>query len=221
MADDLITLATRHKTDKWGEHWYAQHYDRHFTPLRDKPIKILEIGIGGYDVPTAGGASLRMWRDYFPNGEVYGLDIADKSPHDGERIRTFIGDQSDPAVLETLHKESGGFDLIVDDGSHFNAHIIASFKTLFPLLKDGGIYAIEDLQTSYWEVFGGHPEREKRGDSAMEFLKNLADGLNYAEYGIEDYQPTYFDKHIVSIQFYHSLCFVYKGKNDERSNMLL
>lgn len=220
MADDLISLATRHKTDKWGSHWYAQHYDRHFAPLRDKPVKVLEIGIGGYGVPEAGGESLRMWRDYFPNAEIYGLDIADKRPHDEARIRTYVGDQSDPTVLERLHRDSGGFDIVIDDGSHVCAHVIASFQILFPLMNDGGIYAVEDLQTSYWEVFGGGVDPAKRGGSSMEFLKRLADGLNHVEYGIEDYVPNVFDRHVVSIHFYHSLCFVYKGLNDERSNIL-
>lgn len=217
--DDLVSLATRHGTDKWGTHWYAQHYDRHFAPLRTRPLKILEIGIGGYDVPEAGGESLRMWRDYFPNAEIYGLDIADKRPHDGPRIRTYIGDQSDPAILERLHRDSGGFDIVVDDGSHFCAHVIASFKTLFPLLNDGGIYAVEDLQTSYWEVFGGGSRADNRGGSAMEFFKRLTDGLNHVEYDIEGYAPDYFDRHVVSMQFYHNMCFIYKGVNDELSNL--
>ena len=220
MAEDLISIATRHKTDKWGGHWYAQHYDRHFAPFRGKPVKLLEIGIGGYNDPQAGGESLRMWRDYFPNAEIYGLDITDKSAHDEARIRTYTGDQSDPAILERMHRDSGGFDIVIDDGSHFCAHVIASFKTLFPLLNDGGIYAVEDLQTSYWEIFGGGTDPANRAGSSMEFLKGLADGLNHVEYGIEDYEPSVFDRHIVSVHFYHSLCFVYKGLNDERSNVL-
>lgn len=211
MADDLISLATRHKTDKWGGHRYAQHYDRHFAPLCDRPLKLLEIGIGGYGVPTAGGESLRMWRDYFPHAEIFGLDVVDKTAHDEARIRTYVGDQSDPAVLERLHRDSGGFDIVIDDGSHFCAHVVASFTTLFPLMNDGGIYAVEDLQTSYWEVFGGGSDPGNRGGSAMEYLKGLADGLNHVEYAIENYQPTIFDKLVVSIHFYHNLCFVYKG----------
>ncbi len=220
MTDDLISLAKHHKTDKWGSHWYAQHYDRHFAPLRDRPLKILEIGVGGYDLPEAGGESLRMWRDYFPHAEIYGLDIADKTPHDEARIRTRVGDQSDPAVLERLHRESGGFDIVIDDGSHICAHVVASFQILFPLLNDGGIYAVEDLQTSYWEVFGGSSDPANRGGSAMEYFKGLTDGLNHAEYLIEDYEPNVFDRHIISMHFYHNLCFIYKGLNNELSNML-
>jgi hypothetical protein len=220
MPDDLITLATRHRTDKWGSHWYARHYDFHFAPLRERPINLLEIGIGGYDDPKAGGESLRMWRDYFPHAAIYGLDIADKSAHDEARIRTFVGSQDDPEVLDRLVRESGGFDVIIDDGSHFCAHVIASFRHLFPTLKHGGIYAIEDLQTSYWPVFGGAPGRDGTDATSMGFLKRLADGLNHAEFGDPDYVPDVFDKHIVSMHFYHNLCFLYKGDNDEGSNLL-
>ena len=62
---DLINLATRYGTDKWGSHYYAQHYDAHFSKYRNKKIKILEIGVGGYKDPNKGGESLRMWKEYF------------------------------------------------------------------------------------------------------------------------------------------------------------
>ena len=70
---DLIKLAMLSGTDKWGAHWYAAHYARHFQHLRRKQITLLEIGIGGYDDPKAGGGSLRMWRRYFPNAQIVGL----------------------------------------------------------------------------------------------------------------------------------------------------
>lgn len=218
--EDLIGLARRHRTDKWGSHWYAQHYDRHFAPLRDRPLKLLEIGVGGYDDPEAGGESLRMWRDYFPNARIFGLDVVDKTAHDEARIRTVVGSQDDPEVLDRLHRESGGFDIVVDDGSHVSAHVIAAFRHLFPLLNDGGIYAIEDLQTSYWPVYGGSSDPENRGDTSMEFLKGLADGLNHAEYDRPGYVPDAFDRTVVAVHFYHNLCFVQKGTNDEGSNLL-
>lgn len=64
---DLIKLAIFYGSSKWNEHWYVQHYNKHFAPLRLKKLKILEIGVGGYDDPKAGGESLRMWKTYFPN----------------------------------------------------------------------------------------------------------------------------------------------------------
>src|SRR3989338_11469524 len=71
--NDLTALATIFRTDKWGGcrygsrgHWYAQHYARHFAPLRFKKLNILEIGVGGDSDSKNGGESLRMWKAYFP-----------------------------------------------------------------------------------------------------------------------------------------------------------
>lgn len=218
---DLVRLAIEHQVDKWGEHWYAAHYDHHFASFRNRPIKLLEIGVGGYEHPLQGGQSLRMWAEYFPNAVVYGIDIHDKSAHASDRIRIRRGSQDDPEFLRSVAGEvETGFDIIIDDGSHINKHIIKSFATLFPLLNDGGLYAIEDLQTSYWPGFGGSSEDLNAPSSALGFLKNLIDCLNYEEVIRPGYQPTYLDKHIVELHFYHNLLIIKKGSNDEGSNRL-
>ncbi|WP_138774321.1 class I SAM-dependent methyltransferase [Desulfohalovibrio reitneri] len=103
-----------------------------------------------------GGSSLRMWRTYFPKARVYGIDIHDKKSHDERRIKTFKGSQVDGDFLDRVIDEIGRPDIIIDDGSHINSHIIGSFEHLFPKMKEGGIYAVEDQQTSYWpEHYGG------------------------------------------------------------------
>ena len=75
----------------------------------------------------------------------------------------------------------GGVDIVIDDGSHVNEHVIKSFRTLFPFLTEGGIYAIEDTQTSYWPKFGGDSYDLNKENTTMSFLKSLTDGLNYEE----------------------------------------
>jgi hypothetical protein len=97
-AESLTQLATRFGTDKWGVHYYTPHYEQHFAPLRHLPINVLEIGIGGYEDPAKGGESLRMWEAFFPNARIYGIDLHDKQAHDGGRIRTFRGSQTDKRV---------------------------------------------------------------------------------------------------------------------------
>lgn len=84
----------------------------------------------------------------------------------------------------------------------------------------GGVYVVEDLQTSYWEDFGGDSKNLKNPNTAMNFLKSLKDCLNHQEIPNEDYQDTYFDKHIVSMHFYHNLVFIDKGTNNELSNQV-
>ena len=102
----LREIAIDMQTDKEASHFYSAPYDHHFGHLRNRPIKVLEIGIGGYADPSEGGASLRMWQEYFPQAEITGLDLYDKTGITGERIRVLKGDQSDPALLD----EIGAFD---------------------------------------------------------------------------------------------------------------
>ena len=220
FGSNLKALSLIYGSDKWGTHWYIQHYETHLARLRKKKLNILEIGVGGYDDPKSGGSSLRMWRTYFPNSCIFGIDIEDKSYHDERRIKTFKCSQVDNDSLEIVLQEIGNIDIVIDDGSHINDHIIHTFKFLFPKLSKNGIYIIEDLQTSYWSSFGGSSDNLNRSDTAMGFLKQLTDGLNYSEYKLENYEPTYFDKHIVAMHFYHNIVFIQKGLNDEGSNML-
>jgi len=217
-GDNLNKLADINKTDKWGSHYYTQHYQSHFYKLKNKKIKLLEIGVGGYDDPFNGGASLRMWKRYFTKGKIYSIDIFDKSPQQENRIKIFQGSQIDEIFLKKVILEISEPDIIIDDGSHLNEHVIKTFNILFPFLKTNGIYVIEDVQTSYWPEAGGDSNDLQNANNTMNFFKKLSDGLNHEEYLKPDYNPTYFDMNIVSIHFYHNLIFIHKGDNHEGSN---
>jgi hypothetical protein len=224
FGKDLRKLAEIYETDKEGVHFYAKHYQHHFQSFRRKKFNLLEIGVGGYEDPRSGGNSLRMWKAYFPNAGIYGIDIYNKTHHDEKRIKTFRGNQTDENFLKDVMAKIGGADIIIDDGSHYNDEVIKTFRILFPLLNNGGIYVIEDLQTSYWdEMIGkkwGGSSDLKNADTSMNLLKSLADGLNYEEFTIDGYVPTYFDRNITSVHFYHNLAFICKGDNSEGSNVL-
>jgi hypothetical protein len=213
-SGDLARLAMECGTDKWGTHKYAQHYQRHLQHLRREPINLLEIGVGGYADPKKGGASLRMWKRFFPRAQIYGMDFYDKTALEEKRIKIFRGDQSDPASLLLVAEQIGRLDVIIDDGSHRSPHVITTFETLFPLLEPNGIYAIEDLQSSYWPEWMGSEDRNSP-DTSMGMLKRLVDGLNYEEFVDEDYTPTYTDQHVVAAHFYHNLAILEKGVNAE------
>ena len=213
---DLNRLALSFGTDKWGRHWYTQHYQRCFQSLRKKQLNLLEIGVGGYENSEDGAESLRMWKTYFRNAQIVGLDICDKTHFREPRIDIRQGDQTDADALRKLSAEYNGFDIIIDDGSHLNEHIVKTFHILFPLLRPNGIYTIEDIQTSYWPTWGGGIDNPQ---SSMTFFKSLVDGLNHVEYPVEGYTPTYFDKNIVEIAFFHNLIIIRKGDNNERCNV--
>jgi mycinamicin biosynthesis methyltransferase MycE-like protein len=214
---DLGGLSARFGSDKWANfHWFTQHYEHHFGGLRTKPIRLLEIGIGGYQYEDMGGASLRMWQRYFPRGLVYGLDIFPKPGICGPRMRTVQGDQSDPEFLDELGHRLGPFDIVIDDGSHINDHVKTSFSSLFPHVRPGGLYVVEDLQTAYWPGYGGDDQDLVNADTSIRMLKALVDGLNHQELPRSNGRtPSYTDQHVVGLHFYHNLAVVEKGLNAE------
>lgn len=222
LSDDLDRLGEIYESDKTGRHFYTQHYQLHFNRFRNSEIKLLEIGVGGYENPKLGGNSLRMWKKYFPLGKIYSIDIYDKSSLQENRIKIFKGSQIDKDFLESVTQETGGLDIIIDDGSHINEHVIETFRLLFPKLNDGGIYVVEDTQTSYWPYYyGGDSYNFEKPDTIMNYFKKLTDCLNYKEFRNPSYQPTYYDMNIISIHFYHNLIFIYKGKNEEESSSII
>lgn len=155
MTDPLTRLAIIHGTDKFGYHDYMPKYFRLFERFRDRPVKLLEIGVGGYQDADRGGESLEVWRDFFPEGRIVGIDIQQKDMDLGERVTILQGSQVDADFLADVVREHGPFDLIVDDGSHRNEHVVDSFGLLFPTMAPGGLYVVEDVQTAFFPRFGG------------------------------------------------------------------
>lgn len=216
----LEALAERHGSDK-AEHGYCDFYEDLLSRRRDEPLKILELGVGGFDRPDDpawGGASLRMWTDYFPRSSVCGLDILDKSGVTGERITIVRGSQTDAELLRALSADAGPFDLIVDDASHIPSLTIASFEILFPLLAPGGVYVIEDLAPSYWPLWGGRFRRGAAG-TTMAFIKDRLDGLNHAEFKVPNHRPDELDRTVVEIRSRHDIAAFLKGDNTRPSGL--
>ncbi|GCB44840.1 bifunctional 2-polyprenyl-6-hydroxyphenol methylase/3-demethylubiquinol 3-O-methyltransferase UbiG [Streptomyces sp. NL15-2K] len=214
-ACPLSDLAVQYGSDKWGSlHWYTQHYQRHFADVRYDPIRILEIGIGGYGHDSIGGGSLYMWQQFFPRALVYGLDIYPKPAVTGPRIRTIVGDQNDPAFLAELAADAGPFDIIIDDGSHINEHISTSFTHLFPHVRPGGWYVIEDLHTAYWPAFGGNALPGAAGTSVA-LLKEQLDRLHHEEYLDAGHPDLTNPSHPSEVLMYHNIAFLRKGNNRE------
>jgi hypothetical protein len=210
-STDLNKLAVLCGTDKWGTHFYTQHYMRYFAPLRRQEMTILEVGVGGYE-SSEGGHSLRMWRAYFPKAKIVGIDVHDKSHLSGRRIDVWKCDQTDDEALRGIAARYGGFDIVIDDGSHISDHVISTFRCLFPLLKSPGYYCVEDLQAAYWPQFGA-----VKGHTTMDWLRWLVDGLNHAEDPTQ-VPPSYYALNISEIAFFHNLCIIRKDSNDEPTN---
>ena len=175
MIDDLSRLAILNGTDKFGLHDYTPVYYDLLKDLRDRPLRMLEIGVGGYGHPDRGGESLAAWRDFFPNALVVGLDIQPKTMDLGPRVKILQGSQVDAAFLTNVVRDHGPFDVILDDGSHMNAHVVETFGLLFPTLAPGGIYIVEDVQTVTFPKYGGSLTLEQ--PNMVGFFAGMAEDL--------------------------------------------
>jgi Methyltransferase domain len=165
--ESLEDIGQRHGTDK--KRGLLRIYEGFLSPIRDRPVSILEIGV-------LAGASLRTWRDYFSHGQVCGIDIEpEAAEHADERVRVFIGSQSDTAFLDSVVAETGQLDVIVDDGSHQAADQITSLLHLWPHVKPGGLYIVEDIHTSY---FSGYEMGWRQTGTTVEFLKGVVDDVH-------------------------------------------
>lgn len=188
----LDDIARHHSTDKssvW--HGYTSVYERE---IHGESGSLLELGWDS-------GASIRMWRDWLPGWAITGLDIEAKAPVPGV---TFVhGGQDDPSVVEELPL----FDVIVDDASHESPRTEQSFRLLWPHLHPGGLYFIEDLQTSYYPAWGGD-ENPDRGRTTMNFLKRLADDAIDGHCGLA-LPNREFD--VQRVAFWPGLCLVEKS----------
>ena len=196
-------------------HDYLKHYWRHFSEMRYAVKTFLEIGVSD-------GVGLKMWEEFFPNAQIYGIDINPASMAvDGGRIHVKIGDQGDVNFLSSVMNWIGKeLDIVIDDGSHIRAHQILGFEQIFPAVRDGGIYVLEDLAVD------SVPERLE----VVHRLKKLLDHLNYWPPGhpASDWpyltafpeSASWLDKHIVGVAFYRYIAFVMKGKNPEDNQYL-
>ena len=215
----LDLLAALYGTDKFGEHEYTPVYERLMRASRRRPVRLLEVGVGGF-AGALGGESLRMWASYFRRGRIFGIDLYDKTSLSAGRVQVFQCSQVDAPKLTDLAKTHGPFDFVIDDGSHVNAHQIATFGILWPHVKDGGVYIVEDVQTSYWPYYGGGPLGTPGYEhSCMHWFKALADSVNLPEF--LQPAPGGLDAGIASIAFHHNLIVLKKDLAERYSNARL
>jgi len=209
-----------------GWHSYGFSYTQVFRPLKYRPVKLLEIGIGGYR-DSLGGRSLLAWQGYFPFGTIVAADIEPKQELAGLRRKIRQVDQFSAADLDTLTRQDGPFDIIIDDGSHRNSHQIFTFRHLFDALKNGGVYVIEDVETSFWygtikDVIceGARIDDTAFAGTCYGFFLELAKYLNHSEFpdltGL-DVEMLALAGQIKRIWFEHNMIFVFKGRNVEPS----
>jgi hypothetical protein len=157
LMEDLASLFNKYGSDK-DRNGYSHLYSILFDHLKNNEMNVLEVGIGTMTEGAASsmkgympdsylpGASLRAWRDYFVNSQVYGADVQPDTQFEETRIKTFLCDSTSRDAVNAVIGASGlKFDIIVDDGWHWDNAQISTLKNFFPYLKEGGIYVIEDI----------------------------------------------------------------------------
>jgi hypothetical protein len=167
----LDQLAIKYGTDKSSLiHNYCVKYQKYLPFNQEDPIKLLEIGVFE-------GNSLLTWSEYFPNSSIIGIDINPEcKQYEKDNIIIEIGSQVDEEFLKEVIEKHGPFDMILDDGSHFQSHMIRSFEILFPYVKNQGIYIVEDTCCSYWPTYEGGLNLP---NTSVEYFKKLIDDVNF------------------------------------------
>lgn len=198
---ELFYAHTGRPINKWTH--YLGHYDQYFRRFKDTPVRMLEIGVFE-------GGSLELWRKYFGDrATIFGIDI---NPDCAGKVdapnQVRIGSQDDPEFLRSVVEEMGGVDLILDDGSHHGSHIIASFRALFPLLSDGGLYVIEDMHDDFSEW-----PRTRRNQS-LSFIKRLIDDMHTPYTRLEPLETN----SIGGLHLFDSMAFIEKNEHHRTGN---
>lgn len=212
-------------SDKWSH--YIHVYDDVFGVIRDDVRSLLEIGVQN-------GGSLEIWAKYFSSAEsIVGCDVNEKCGDlifDDPRIHVVVGDINVDESRLAIGRWSEYFDVVIDDGSHRSSDVIKSFARYFPLLRDGGVYIVEDLHCSYWPEFEGGLFLRS---SAISFFKILVDVINRNDWGgdesmfglLENFSKIHgVDFHVSdlkeirSIEFHDSMCVIRRAP--ESTNIL-
>lgn len=193
----LDQIAIKNGADKGSTHPvkghdFARHYDQAFRHIRLAQIRVLEIGCGG-------GESMRMWLEYFENAFIFGVDIVEKTnpwntpgTNVHPRYQFLQGNQSDPVMWQCLFANWGKpFDIVIDDGSHMSDDVNSCLIHLWPAVRSGGYYCIEDLGCSYSSIFQRSPK------SPMDVL---IDKLNPLHIGYSDIDSIYFAQELAIIR---------------------
>ena len=209
---ELNEIALRCGADKGSNcHWYTRYYEKYLSYLRHEPVRLLELGVDK-------GQSLRMWHEYFSQATIIGVDINPPVALNLPRVLVLQANQTDEPFLRNLGQQ----DIVIDDASHRNIETTTSFNILFPMVKTGGWYIIEDLACSYWDGTIYDTGRPR----FIEYLKSLIDDLmghGKSTWGYNETEDPLYklqhlgqglyndnEKMIEEMHFYRNICFIKK-----------
>jgi hypothetical protein len=172
----MLQFGQLSNTDKVIHHEYHKYYEQVLKPYYNSRGSIIEIGLGT-------GVSLPMWKNLFKYAHIYGIDNEYEN-NNIDQCTIYKADQSNEEDLNRLKHllSDKNVFFINDDGSHIPEHQLLTFNTLFPILAEGGIYIIEDIETSYWTRGECYNYKTQYGykhpNSIIEIFKDATDIMN-------------------------------------------
>lgn len=200
-----LLAAGDYPTDKREHPLLIENYERLFAPWQSEVVHLLELG-------NDRGGSLRLWRDYFPEGRILGVDQS-PLPDLGERILTYTGKQDNAGLLQHISdtRTGGlGWDFVIDDCSHLRGPTEISFQTLWPYVRAGGWYCIEDWGTGYWPSVDGALYHPNHASGMVGFVKSLVDEVATPDWSSTLGNGRHLTTQVKSVTFYHGHVLVEK-----------
>ena len=195
----LAEIGLKHDCDKYY-HGYLGHFEARFGHLRHEPITFLEIG-------TWRGYGVRTFREYFdhPDAKIVGIDHKPEwTPGPDDRITIEIGKQEDVRFQDDFGRRHGPFDVVIDDGGHQPHQHLASLHALWPHVKPGGWFVIEDLHSLFNPCW--NPTMQER--TILDWIREQGQAVLV---GGSDC----IEMHIVGGNWNDGLVFLRKRSNDE------
>ena len=184
---------------KWLQ--YFEVYEKFFSPFREKPARLLEIGVFK-------GGSIDLWKNYFKELFYIGVDIDPNcKKYEEPGVNIEIGDQENTEFLHTVVEKYAPFDIVLDDGGHYMKQQMVSFEALWPHVKEGGLYVIEDTHTSYDKKY-----TDKEPLTFMQYSYGLVDQI-HGWYGGDAAKHTSYTDTIEAVHYYDSIV-VLEKKHD-------
>ena len=184
-------------------HDYLRYYDFLFSSFREEKFSLIEFGC--FD-----GGSLRTWEKYFPNAEIYGVDLDEKAKrHETERIHVVIGDATSQDTYGTLKRSAGSAFIILDDASHAWGDQRRSFELFWDMLSPGGFYVVEDLECGTLGAYPSYPPKVLDAQPFNDYMHDLSKFLRWPAYGRPEektYNFSHLPEHVQKIEREMDMC---------------
>jgi len=156
-----------------------RHYDFLFQSFRKNKFNLIEFG-------CAGGSSLRTWKEYFPEAEIYGVDLDENAKKlEEERIHILIGNATAKETFNEFKNKIGSAFIILDDASHAWGDQRRSFELFWDLVEPGGFYVIEDLVCGTLGAYPDYPPEVLDSQPFFEYMQDRSKILRWCS----DWQP--------------------------------